>query len=172
LKIAAKVDRVDEAYYAEVVRPLLRDPLIEFVGEIGEAEKASFLGDAQAVLFPIDWPEPFGLVMIEAMACGTPVIAYRCGSVPEVVEDGVTGYIVDSIEGAVAAVDRLGVLNRTLIRRRFEDRFSIERMAREYLAVYNGAQDMIQLPAQPPMSTTSPTAVTTPRSMPPDLMAP
>jgi glycosyltransferase involved in cell wall biosynthesis len=178
LKIAAKIDRVDETYFAEVVRPLLRDPLIEFVGEIGEAEKASFLGDAQALLFPIDWPEPFGLVMIEAMACGTPVIAWRCGSVPEVVEDGVTGYIVDGIEDAVAAVDRLGALDRALIRRRFENRFSAERMAREYLAVYNGAKDMIELPVQPPMSTTigrsdgaAPTAVATTRSMPPDLTA-
>ncbi|MGH6914903.1 MAG: glycosyltransferase family 4 protein, partial [Geminicoccales bacterium] len=142
LRIAAKVDRVDETYFAEVVQPLLRDPLIEFIGEIGEAEKAAFLSGARAVLFPIDWPEPFGLVMIEAMACGTPVIAYRCGSVPEVVEDGVTGYIVDSIEGAVAAVDRLGALDRALIRRRFEDRFSAERMARDYLAVYQGSQSM------------------------------
>jgi glycosyltransferase involved in cell wall biosynthesis len=170
LKIAAKVDRVDETYFAEVVRPLLRDPLIEFVGEIGEVEKASFLGNARATLFPIDWPEPFGLVTIESMACGTPVIAYRCGSVPEVVEDGVTGYIVDGIEGAVAAVDRLGALDRALIRRRFEARFSAERMAREYVAVYNGAQDMIELPVQPPMSTTAPTAVAAPRSIPSDLI--
>jgi glycosyltransferase involved in cell wall biosynthesis len=170
LKIAAKVDRVDEAYFAEVVRPLLRDPSIEFVGEVGEAEKASLLSGARGLLFPIDWPEPFGLVMIEAMACGTPVIAYRCGSVPEVIEDGITGYIVDGIEAAVAAVDRLEALDRGLIRRRFEDRFSAERMAREYLAVYNGAQDMIELPVQPPMSTTAPTAVAIPRLMPPDLI--
>lgn len=177
LKIAAKVDRVDETYFAEVVRPLLRDPLIEFVGEIGEAEKASLLGDARGLLFPIDWPEPFGLVMIEAMACGTPVIAWRCGSVPEVVEDGVTGYIVDGIEDAVTAVDRLGALDRALIRRRFEGRFSAEQMAREYLAVYNGARDMIELPVLSPMSTAIgpsdgavPTAVETARSMPPDLI--
>jgi glycosyltransferase involved in cell wall biosynthesis len=104
------------------------------------------------------------------MACGTPVIAYRCGSVPEVVEDGITGYIVDGIEAAVAAVDRLEALDRGLIRQHFEDRFSAERMAREYLAVYNGAQDMIELPMQPPISTTAPTAVAIPRSIPPDLI--
>jgi glycosyltransferase involved in cell wall biosynthesis len=146
LKIAAKVDAVDEAYFAEVVQPLLRDPHVEFIGEIGEAEKASFLGNARATLFPIDWPEPFGLVTIESMACGTPVIAYRCGSVPEVVEDGVTGYIVDSIEGAVAAVDRVGALDRALIRQRFEERFSVERMAKDYLAVYHGMRQVIELP--------------------------
>ena len=118
LRIAAKIDRVDQAYFDEVIRPLLRDPLVEFVGEIEESAKAKLLGGARALLFPIDWPEPFGLVMIEAMACGTPVIAYRCGSVPEVVEDGLTGFIVDDIEGAVAAVGRVGQLDRALIRRR------------------------------------------------------
>ena len=146
LKIAAKVDRVDETYFADVVRPLLRDPLIEFVGEIGEAEKASLLGGARGLLFPIDWPEPFGLVMIEAMACGTPVIAYRCGSVPEVIEEGITGYIVDGIEGAVAAVDRVGMLDRAVIRQRFEERFSVERMAKDYLAVYHAMRQVIELP--------------------------
>ena len=112
LKIAAKVDRVDQAYFDQVIRPLLRDPLVEFVGEIGEPDKGAFLGDASALLFPIDWPEPFGLVMIEAMACGTPVIAYRRGSVPEVIEDGWTGFLVDDVAGAVAAVERLDGLDR------------------------------------------------------------
>lgn len=177
LRIAAKVDRVDETYFAEVVQPLLRDPLIEFIGEIGEADKAAFLSGARAVLFPIDWPEPFGLVMIEAMACGTPVIAWRCGSVPEVIEEGVTGYMIDSIEGAVAAVDRLEELDRGLIRRRFEERFSAERMARDYLAVYQGAQSMIELPILPRAATkigpldvvATPTALATRRSGPFDL---
>jgi glycosyltransferase involved in cell wall biosynthesis len=159
LKIAAKVDVVDEAYYAEVVRPLLRNPLVEFIGEIGEAEKASFLGNARAVLFPVDWPEPFGLVLIESMACGTPVIAWRCGSVSEVVEDGVTGCIVDSIDGAVAAVDRVGTLNRAVIRHHFQERFSVERMANDYLAVYNGARQVIELPVVGRVSTNIPRAV-------------
>ena len=146
LRIAAKVDRVDQAYFDERIQPLLRNPLIEFIGEIGEAEKAAFLGNARATLFPIDWPEPFGLVMIESMACGTPVIAYRCGSVPEVIEEGVTGYVVGSFEGAVAAVDRVGMLDRAVIRQRFEERFSVERMANDYLAVYHGVRQIIELP--------------------------
>ena len=136
LKIAAKVDRVDQAYFEEVIRPLLRDPLIEYVGEIGDRDKPAFLGDALALLFPIDWPEPFGLVMIEAMACGTPVIAYRRGSVAEVLDHGWTGFIVDDIAGAVAAVADLDRLDRRLIRARFEQRFTVERMAKDYLAVY------------------------------------
>ena len=136
LKIAAKVDPIDRAYFEAVVRPLLDDPHIEFVGEIGESEKQAFLGGAKAVLFPIDWPEPFGLVMIEAMACGTPVVAWRCGSVPEVVAEGVTGFIVDGIEEATAAVDRIGSVDRKGVRRRFEARFTAGRMARDYLRVY------------------------------------
>jgi glycosyltransferase involved in cell wall biosynthesis len=136
LKIAAKVDRVDEAYFNRVVRPLLTTPGVEFVGEIGENEKQDFLERARALLFPIDWPEPFGLVLIEAMACGTPVVAWRRGSVPEIVEDEATGLIVDSIEAAVAAVGRIGALDRRGVRRRFEERFTAERMARDYLAVY------------------------------------
>jgi glycosyltransferase involved in cell wall biosynthesis len=144
---------VDQAYFEEVIRPLLRDPLIEFIGEIGEAEKASFLGNARATLFPIDWPEPFGLVMIESMACGTPVIAYRCGSVPEIVEEGVTGYVVDGIDGAVAAVDRAEMLDRAVIRQRFEERFSVERMAKDYLAVYHGLRQIIELPGLGPVPT-------------------
>jgi glycosyltransferase involved in cell wall biosynthesis len=136
LKMAAKVDPADRTYFEEQIEPLLDHPLIEFVGEIGDGEKSAFLGGAAALLFPIDWPEPFGLVMIEAMACGTPVIAYACGSVPEVVEDGVTGFIVHSDAEAVAAVDRLATLDRLAVRRRFERRFSATAMARRYLDIY------------------------------------
>lgn len=136
LKIAAKVDRADQTYFDEHIRPLLDDPLVEFIGEIGEAEKGAFLSGAIALLFPIDWPEPFGLVMIEAMACGTPVIAWRSGSVPEIVEDGVTGFIVESLEGAVAAVPKAMVLDHAEIRRRFEEWFTAERMARDYVRLY------------------------------------
>ncbi len=137
LTIAAKVDKVDEAYYKAKVEPLLDDPLIEFIGEIGDGEKGAFLGDAMALLFPIDWPEPFGLAMIEAMANGTPVIAFNRGSVPEIVEPGVTGFIVDSIEEAVAAIPLAKALDRSMIRRRFVERFSVERMARDYLRLYD-----------------------------------
>jgi glycosyltransferase involved in cell wall biosynthesis len=136
LKIAAKVDRVDQAYFETVIQPLLALPDIEYVGELDEAEKMAFLAGARALVFPIDWPEPFGLVMIEAMACGTPVVAYRRGSVPEVVEDGVTGYIVEDIAGAVAAMSRLDRLDRGLIRAEFQRRFSAPRMAHDYVALY------------------------------------
>lgn len=136
LRIAGKVDKVDRGYFARHVAPLLDSPLVRFVGEIGDAEKAEFLGNACALLFPIDWPEPFGIVMIEAMACGTPVVAFRSGSVEEVVEDGVTGFIVDDIDGAAAAVRRLGELDRAEIRRRFEMRFSVGRMVEDYLGIY------------------------------------
>ena len=146
LKIAAKIDRVDQAYFDAVIRPLLRDPLVEYVGEIGEADKAAFLGGARALLFPIDWPEPFGLVMIEAMACGTPVIAYRLGSVPEVLEDGLTGFLVDDIEEAVIAVAQLGRLDRGLIRARFEQRFTAQRMAQDYVAAYRSLATILELP--------------------------
>ena len=146
LKIAAKVDRVDQAYFDAVIRPLLRDPLVEYVGEIGEADKAAFLGGARALLFPIDWPEPFGLVMIEAMACGTPVIAYRRGSVPEVLEDGLTGFLVDDIEEAVIAVAQIGRLDRGLIRARFEQRFTAQRMAQDYVAAYRSLATIRELP--------------------------
>jgi glycosyltransferase involved in cell wall biosynthesis len=149
LKIAAKVDRVDQTYFDEVIRPLLRDPLIEYIGEIGDADKAAFLGGARALLFPIDWPEPFGLVMIEAMACGTPVIAYRRGSVPEVIEDGWSGFIVDDLEGAVAAVAELDRIDRGMVRARFEHRFTAERMANDYLALYDS---LMALPELSPMS--------------------
>ena len=136
LKIAAKVDPADRAYFDEVIEPLLHHPLIEFNGEIGDAQKPAFLGGARALLFPINWPEPFGLVMIEAMACGTPVVAFNCGSVPEVIEDGVTGVIIDTIEQAADAVRRAGELDRRRVRARFELRFSATAMARRYLALY------------------------------------
>ncbi|HXV01491.1 MAG TPA: glycosyltransferase family 4 protein [Caulobacteraceae bacterium] len=136
LKIAAKVDAADTAYFEACIRPLLHDPLIEFVGEIGDARKSEFLGGAMALLFPIQWPEPFGLVMIEAMACGTPVIGYRHGSAPEVIDDGVTGFLVDGEDGAVAAVARARNLDRREVRRRFARRFSATAMARGYLDLY------------------------------------
>jgi glycosyltransferase involved in cell wall biosynthesis len=136
LKIAAKVDAADNIYFEGKIEPLLHDPLIEFIGEIGDCQKSAFLGGADALLFPIDWPEPFGLVMIEAMACGTPVIAYACGSVPEVVEDGLTGFIVRNEDEAAAAVERLATLDRMAIRRRFEERFSATAMAQRYLDLY------------------------------------
>ena len=137
LKIAAKIDRVDQAYWDEVIAPMVRaHPNVEYIGEINDREKGAFLGNARGLLFPIDWPEPFGLVMIEAMACGTPVIAFKCGSVPEVVDDGVTGYIVRSIDHAVAAVKRLGEIDRETVRAVFEQRFTAERMARDYLSIY------------------------------------
>jgi glycosyltransferase involved in cell wall biosynthesis len=136
LRIFAKIDRVDELYFQEKIAPLLDHPLVEFVGEIDDAAKQRALGDALALLFPIDWPEPFGLSMIEAMACGTPVIAFRRGSVPEVLEHGSTGFIVGSVEEAVEAVRRVGQLDRHSIRRRFEERFTAERMAHDYLTLY------------------------------------
>jgi glycosyltransferase involved in cell wall biosynthesis len=136
LKIAAKVDRVDEAYFRSEIAPLLDQPGIEFIGEIDERQKSRFLGDARALLFPIDWPEPFGLVMVEAMACGTPVLAFRHGSVPEVVEDGITGYVVESVEEAICKLGRLLALDRGRVRRRFEQRFTVDRMAQDYLKVY------------------------------------
>lgn len=136
LKIAAKIDKVDREYFDSQIKPLLKRPGIEFLGEINEREKSSFLGDALAYLFPIDWPEPFGLSMIEAMACGTPTIAFNCGSVPEVIEDGVTGYIVESEEEAVRALGRLHRLRRETCREVFERRFSARGMAEDYLAIY------------------------------------
>jgi len=136
LRIAAKVDRVDEAYFEAEIRPLLTLPGIEFIGEIDDRSKSEFLGDAQALLFPIDWPEPFGLVMIEAMACGTPVLAFRHGSSPEVIDDGVTGYVVDSVAEAFLKVGSLLNLDRGRVRRRFEERFTAARMARDYVRIY------------------------------------
>jgi glycosyltransferase involved in cell wall biosynthesis len=136
LRIAAKIDKVDVDYFEERIRPLLAGPGVEFIGEISDGEKGAFLGGALGVLFPIDWPEPFGLVMIEALACGTPVIAYRNGSVPEIVTEGVTGFIVDDEPAAVAAVHRLGVIDRRRCREQFERHFTAQRMASEYLAAY------------------------------------
>jgi glycosyltransferase involved in cell wall biosynthesis len=136
LRLAAKVDDDDRAYFHEVVEPLLEAPSIEYVGEINDGEKSEFLGNASALLFPIDWPEPFGLVLIEAMACGTPVIAWRSGSVPEIVENGVTGEIVESEEEAVAALPRVAALDRGEVRRAFERRFSAPVMARHYVSIY------------------------------------
>jgi glycosyltransferase involved in cell wall biosynthesis len=167
LKMAAKIDKVDEAYFHDVIAPQLDGREIEFVGEINERAKTEFLGQAAGLLFPIDWPEPFGLVVIEAMACGTPVLAFRCGSVPEIVEDGLTGRIVSSVHEAVQAIPELLRLNRKAIRARFEERFSSNRMASDYVKIYNtmlhrrtafsapvarsvaaGAQDLRDLPHQ------------------------
>lgn len=136
LVIAAKVDRVDEAYFRSEIEPLLTHPGIEYIGEIDERRKVSFLGEARALLFPIDWPEPFGLAMIEAMACGTPVLAFRNGAVSEVIDDGVTGYVVDSIDEAIHTLGRVLALDRGRVRQRFEERFTVSRMARDYVALY------------------------------------
>ena len=136
LKIAAKVDRVDEDYFRSEIEPLLKHPGIEYVGEIDDLHKAKFLGESRALLFPIDWPEPFGLAMIEAMACGTPVLAFRKGAVPEVIDDGVTGYVVDTMDEAICALGSVLALDRSRVRRRFEERFSATRMAQDYLKVY------------------------------------
>jgi glycosyltransferase involved in cell wall biosynthesis len=137
LKIAAKVDKVDEEYYQSTIEPLLSHGDIEFVGEIGEHQKSEFLGNAAALLFPIAWREPFGLVMIEAMACGTPVIAFNNGSVPEVLEDGVTGFIVENEQQAAEAVAKIGVLDRDRIRAEFDRRFTAHHMAQNYLKLYS-----------------------------------
>jgi glycosyltransferase involved in cell wall biosynthesis len=136
LKIAAKVDRADRDYFAGIIKPLLDHPLVEFVGEIGEADKNEFLGNATALLFPISWPEPFGIVMIESMACGTPVIAYPFGSVPEIIDPGIGGFVVDDIKAAVDAVNRIEDINRKQCREHFERHFTDERMARDYVNIY------------------------------------
>jgi glycosyltransferase involved in cell wall biosynthesis len=136
LKIAAKVDRADQEYYDTTIKPLIAGGSVEYIGEINDAQKPAFMSGAHALLFPIRWPEPFGLVMIEAMACGTPVIAYRDGSVPEVMDDGVSGFIVDSEDEAVAALHSLHTLDRTAVRAQFEKRFTARRMAEDYLALY------------------------------------
>ncbi|HKO88861.1 MAG TPA: glycosyltransferase family 4 protein [Burkholderiales bacterium] len=136
IKVAAKIDKADEAYFHERIEPLLNDDLVEFVGEIGEEDKGEFLGNARALLFPIDWPEPFGLVMIESMSCGTPVIAWNEGSVSEIIDHGVTGYVVDNIEDAIQAATKLSELDRATVRERYERRFTAEIMARRYGALY------------------------------------
>ena len=136
LKVAAKIDKEDQVYFSQHIEPMLSGDLVEFIGEIGEAQKTEFLGNARALLFPIDWPEPFGLVMIEAMSCGTPVVAWHCGSVPEVVDEGMTGFIVRDMDQAVNAALAALRLDRHAVRCRFEQRFTVERMARDYVDVY------------------------------------
>ncbi|WP_454858438.1 glycosyltransferase family 4 protein [Rhizobium binxianense] len=137
LKIAAKVDNADKAYWEAVIEPMVNShPNVEFIGEINEHQKAGFLGNASALLFPIDWPEPFGLVMIEAMACGTPVVAFRCGSVPEVIDEGVSGLLVDSVQEAVENIEWALRLDRRKVRATFEKRFTAERMAQDYVDIY------------------------------------
>jgi glycosyltransferase involved in cell wall biosynthesis len=136
LKIAAKVDHADSEYFETVIKPLLDHPLIEFIGEIGYPEKMDFLGHAAALLFPINWPEPFGIVMMEAIACGTPVIAYPFGSVPEVIENGVTGCIVPGVHGAIEALRDIETFDRERCRQRFEERFTAARMTQDYLSIY------------------------------------
>jgi glycosyltransferase involved in cell wall biosynthesis len=140
LKIAAKIDRADREYYENKIKPLITGPNVEYLGEIGYPEKCDFLGNAAALLIPIQWPEPFGLVMIEAMACGTPIVAYPCGSVPEIVQDGINGYIVRNVQEAATAVGRLSSLNRLQCRRHFEKHFTAARMCRDYLAIYEHLQ--------------------------------
>jgi glycosyltransferase involved in cell wall biosynthesis len=147
LKMAAKVDPADQAYFDTAVKPVLdASPHVEFIGEINDSQKQDFLGNARALLFPICWPEPFGLVMIESMACGTPVIAFNCGSVPEIMEDGLTGFVVADVDGAVAAVAKLDQLFRPSIRSRFEERFSVAAMARDYVKIY---QELVALGESP-----------------------
>ncbi|HTS77114.1 MAG TPA: glycosyltransferase family 4 protein [Bryobacteraceae bacterium] len=136
LRIAAKVDPADRAYYESEIKPLLDHPLIEYMQEVGDGEKQELLGKARALLFPIDWPEPFGIVMLEALACGTPVIAFPCGSVPEVIDPGITGVIVQSIGQAVEAVKHIGTLRRQKCRDTFDKRFTVARMVRDYMTLY------------------------------------
>lgn len=154
LKIAAKVDPADQTYFEAVIRPLLDNPLVEFVGEIGDDGKSAFLGGAEALLFPIDWPEPFGLVMIEAMACGTPVIAFRSGSTPEIIEHGATGFLVDDLDQAVEAARAAPALDREAIRARFDLRFSATAMARRYADVYAGILARTPFAARPAIGET------------------
>ncbi|MET7242686.1 glycosyltransferase family 4 protein [Methylobacterium sp. EM32] len=150
LKIAAKVDKADQEYWDEVIEPMTHHPLVEYIGEINEDQKHEFLGNALALAFPIDWPEPFGLVMIEAMSAGTPVIAWRNGSVPEVIKDGVSGVVVESMDEAIAAVETCKAMSREGVRRYFETRFTASVMARSYVAAYEsllaGDLDAIKIP--------------------------
>ncbi len=143
LKVAAKVDKTDREYFDEQIQPMMKAGNVEFIGEIGDRDKSEFLSGAIVLLVPIDWPEPFGLVMIEAMACGTPVIAFNRGSVPEIIDDGITGFIVEDETGAIGAVDRLDHLSRAKIRQRFEERFTSRRMAQDYLSVYRSLTDAV-----------------------------
>ena len=155
LRIAAKIEPLHQDYFDAAVRPFLDDPLIQFLGEIGEADKGEFLGNACALVFPIDWPEPFGLAMIESMACGTPVIAWRHGSVSEIVDEGVTGLTVESVAGAVAAVERVTALDRAVCRATCARRFSVERMVAEYLGVYGRVRDRAPVRRLPVLLSTS-----------------
>ena len=156
LKIAAKVDRVDQEYFETKIKPLLKHPAIEFIGEITDQEKNEFLGNAYAYMFPIDWPEPFGLTMIEAMACGTPTIAFRCGSVPELMTEKVTGFVVDNLESAVASVARIPEIDRRACRTAFEKRFTAQRMSAEYVSLCQrslgevNAREMLEYEGTPP----------------------
>jgi glycosyltransferase involved in cell wall biosynthesis len=136
LRMAAKVDPADQQYYQSEIEPLLDHPLVEFIGEISDAEKNEFIGNAAALVCPYDWPEPFGLVLIEALACGTPVIAYRRGSIPEIIEDGVTGFVCETLAEMADAVERLPLLDRQRCRASFEARFTADRMARDYVTLY------------------------------------
>jgi glycosyltransferase involved in cell wall biosynthesis len=146
IKIAAKIDKVDEAYFREHIASLFNLPGVEYIGEIDERSKSEFLGEASALLFPIDWPEPFGLSMIEAMACGTPVLAFRCGSVPEIIDPGVTGLIVDSMDEAIRVMPQVLALDRRVVRQKFEQRFSASRMAKDYVQVYRSLIKQQALP--------------------------
>jgi glycosyltransferase involved in cell wall biosynthesis len=146
IKIAAKIDKVDEAYFREHIASLFNLPGVEYIGEIDERSKSEFLGEASALLFPIDWPEPFGLSMIEAMACGTPVLAFRCGSVPEIIDPGVTGLIVDSMDEAIRVMPQVLALDRRGVRQKFEQRFSASRMAKDYVQVYRSLIKQQALP--------------------------
>jgi glycosyltransferase involved in cell wall biosynthesis len=158
LRIAAKVDPADELYFESTIRPLLGHPLVEFVGEIGDAQKNEFIGNARALLFPIDWPEPFGLVMIESLACGTPVIAYECGSVPEVLQHGVTGYIVHDQQEAIEAARRVGRIDRRRCREVFDKRFTADKMASRYVQVYQALIDARTPSQEEPPAPASPIA--------------
>jgi glycosyltransferase involved in cell wall biosynthesis len=153
IRVAAKVDPADKEYFEANIRRLLKHPLVDYVGEIDDRNKSDFLGNAYALLFPIDWPEPFGLVMIEAMACGTPVVAYQMGSVPEIIEDGRTGYVVDSVHQAAKAVERIGSLDRKICRQIFDERFSARRMCLDYLEVFKGLAG--QAPTEPDLTSDS-----------------
>ena len=141
LRIAGKIDKVDRDYYRECVRPLMEHPLVEYVGEIDDREKNEFLGGAAALLFPIDWPEPFGLIMIESLACGTPVVGWRHGSVPEVLSHGETGFVCDNLDDAVRAIHDIDRIDRHLCRKIFDERFTAARMAEDYLVIYRGLLD-------------------------------
>jgi glycosyltransferase involved in cell wall biosynthesis len=139
LRIAAKIDPADQEYFRTEIEPLLSDPLIDYIGEITDAEKDEFLGNAIALICPYDWPEPFGLVLIEALACGTPVLAYRRGSIPEIIEDEVTGFVCEGLDDMTAAFQRIAEIDRRRCRWTFEQRFTVERMAQDYLRVYERA---------------------------------